>query len=321
MEKKRRLTNEQKRIIEKRRRARRRKRNAFIALFCLIILAIVAAIGVGVYSIAQNKAEERAAKEAEIAAEEAALEANRAKIAEAAELAAVYDYDGAIDLLKSIDGYDDNGEVLDAIAEYTVIKTTLKAVDCTKVPHIFFHSLIVDTSRAFDEEKWGEAEVAGINAWMTTIEEFDRIMQQLYDNGYVLVRMRDLVTQVTTEDGSVVFKANPSLLLPEGKKASVLSIDDWSYYHSYTGKGYGDKAVVDEQGNVKVQYTDANGNVDIGDYDVVPRLNSFIETHPGFSYKGARGMIALTGYNGGFGYRTDEDYVNRQSLQRDQSEW
>ena len=30
---------------------------------------------------------------------------------------------------------------------------------------------------------------------MTTIEEFDKITQQMYDNGWVLIRMRDLVTE------------------------------------------------------------------------------------------------------------------------------
>ena len=156
---------------------------------------------------------------------------------------------------------------------------------------------------------------------MTTVDEFDRIMQQMYDNGYVLVRMRDLVKQTTDENGNVTFSQNRNLMLPPDKHAFVLSIDDWSYYHSYTGKGYGDKAVVDANGDVKVQYTDADGRVLIGNYDVVPRLNAFIDEHPDFSYKGARGLIAMTGYNGVFGYRTDEDYVKQERLQSDQRAW
>ena len=53
---------------------------------------------------------------------------------------------------------------------------------------------------------------------------------------------------------------------------------------------------------------------DIGDYDVVPRMDSFIREHPDFSYHNARGTVALTGYNGVFGYRTDIDYEARANL-------
>jgi hypothetical protein len=33
-------------------------------------------------------------------------------------------------------------------------------------------------------------------------------------------------------------------------------------------------------------------------------LDDFVESHPDFSYRGAKAIIALTGYNGLFGYRT-----------------
>ena len=293
----------------------------YAVIFVAVLLALAVGVAWGVKRSRNKKNAEKAEKEAAISAEEQVIEMHRAKIAEADALAAQYDYDGAIDLLKTVDHYDSDSEIIDAIARYTVAKTTLTAVDPTTVPHIFFHSLIVDKDRAFDTEKWGESEVAGINAWMTTVDEFDRIMQQMYDNGYVLVRMRDLVKQTTDENGNVTFSQNRNLMLPPDKHAFVLSIDDWSYYHSYTGKGYGDKAVVDANGDVKVQYTDADGRVLIGNYDVVPRLNAFIDEHPDFSYKGARGLIAMTGYNGVFGYRTDEDYVKQERLQSDQRAW
>ena len=296
-------------------------RIVFFIGFLILIAGLILIITLRVRKSNAEKEEQRIEKEAEIAAEEAETARHRALIEEANALAVQYDYDGAIDLLKSVEDYDKDSEIIDAIASYTVAKTTLQAVDVTTVPHIFFHSLIVDSSRTFDEEKWGDSTVAGFNAWMTTIEEFDKILQQLYDNGYVFVRMRDLVTETVDDDGTVHFTKNKALMLPADKKAIVLSVDDWSYYHSYDGKGFGDKAVLDENGDVKVQYTDADGNVTIGDYDVVPRLNSFLESHPDMSYKGARGMIAMTGYNGVFGYRTDEDYVKQENLQSDQKEW
>lgn len=65
-----------------------------------------------------------------------------------------------------------------------------------------------------------------------------------------------------------------------------------------------------------------------GAYDAVPRLDAFLEEHPDGCYKGARGIIALTGYNGILGYRTDGTYsedhnTNSEVYYRDdlQSEW
>lgn len=263
----------------------------------------------------------KAGEETGHAAGEQALEARRASIAEAQKLAAGYDYDGAIALLESLDNYETDNDIVNAIAKYTAEKSTLEAKDMTKVPHIFYHSLIVDTQRAFDTSKWSADEVAGINAWMTTIEEFDKITQQMYDNGWVLIRMRDMVTETRNEDGTVTFAQNNNLLLPADKRPFVLSIDDWSYYHSYDGKGYGEKAVVDADGKVKIQYTDAQGNVSIGDYDVLPRLNTFLDAHPDGAYKGARGMAAMTGYNGVFGYRTDAAYKTGELLDKTQAAW
>lgn len=319
---------ENKKLTKEQRQAILRKRKRTILIRTLLLLAVFVGIGVAIWAVTlgikagnDKKAEEKAAKAAEISAEEAQIAANRALISQAETVAATYDYDGAIALLQTAPNYDSDSEIIDAIAKYTVAKTTLQAVDVTTVPHIFYHSLIVDTARAFDTDKWGADAVAGINAWMTTIGEFDKITQQMYDNGWVLVRMRDLVTQTTDADGTVHFSKNKSLMLPAGKHAYVLSVDDWSYYHSYAGKGYADRAVLDANGDVKVQYTDADGNVSVGDYDVVPRLNTFIKAHPDAAYKGARGMLAMTGYNGVFGYRTDEDYVKQQNLQSDQKEW
>ena len=51
-----------------------------------------------------------------------------------------------------------------------------------------------------------------------------------------------------------------------------------------------------------------DGSVSVGDYDMVPLIDRFVEKHPDFSYRGAKGILALTGYNGILGYRTDESY-------------
>ena len=160
---------------------------------------------------------------------------------------------------------------------------------------------------------------------MTTVAEFDAMIQQMYDAGYVMVGLDDMCVKTTDDNGVVHIAKNDSLMLPPEKKAFVLSIDDLSYYHSYGigTQGYATRMLVDENGKPKCEYTDAEGVTTIGDYDVVPRIDTFIEQHPDFSYRGARGTVAMTGYNGVFGYRTNNYYkdINDPHLDPDQIQW
>ena len=177
---------------------------------------------------------------------------------------------------------------------------------------------MVDPDRGFAGD---DSLSAGFKQWMTTVDEFNKITQAMYDNGYVLVRLRDLVTQTTAEDGTVHFTPNTELKLPQGKKAFVMSLDDLSYYHSYDGRGIASKVVLDENGKPTCEYVQADGTTVTGAYDCVPLLDQFIAEHPDASYKGAKGMIALTGYNGILGYRTDIAYKTKENLTADQQAW
>ena len=112
------------------------------------------------------------------------------------------------------------------------------------------------------------------------------------------------------EDGSVSTK---EIRLPAGKKPFVLSQDDCSYYHYMAGDGFAEKLIVDENGKVKNSYIEDDGSVSIGDYDVVPLIDTFVESHPDFAYHGHKGIVALTGYEGVLGYRTDEVYKTREA--------
>ena len=152
--------------------------------------------------------------------------------------AAGYDYDGAIALLQTIPGYEERCGHSGGDPELRSYKGNMRGGRCgRRVPHIFYHSLVNDPSKAFSEEVMG-SQAAGFNAWMTTVEEFDKITQQMYDNGYVFVRLRDLVVETTDEDGNVHFEKNTNLMLPPDKKAVVLSVDDLSYYHAYEAASY-----------------------------------------------------------------------------------
>ena len=53
---------------------------------------------------------------------------------------------------------------------------------------------------------------------------------------------------------------------------------------------------------VRNEYIEDDGRVSVGDYDMVPLIDRFVEKHPDFSYRGAKGIVALTGYNGILGY-------------------
>ncbi len=218
-------------------------------------------------------------------------------------LAAQYDYQAAIDLLKKDPGFSSNSEFQNAVAIYQAEKDACKSYPLDEITHVFFHTLIRDTSKAFD----GDENEAGYNQVMTTISEFNSIIQQMYDRGYVMVSLHDMCE--VREDGSVVRR---EIRLPEGKKPFVLSQDDVSYYHYMVGDGFANKLILNEKGKVKNTYIEEDGTVSVGNYDMVPLIDAFVKKHPDFSYHGHKGIIALTGYEGVLGYRTDEVYRTKE---------
>ena len=231
---------------------------------------------------------------------------------QAAHMAAQYDYDGAIQLLKSQDGYASDNEMQAAVAEYEGIKATCVEYPLEQITHVFFHTLIKDTAKAFD----GDSDEAGYNQVMTTISEFKKIIQSMYEKGYVLVSPHDMAA--VNEDGTM---SRGKIMLPPGKIPFVLSQDDVSYYHYMEGDAFADKLVLDENGDVKCAYIEDDGSVSIGNYDLVPILDAFVEEHPDFSYHGRKGILAMTGYNGVLGYRTDIAYKTGENLQDNQKEF
>ena len=314
----------QKRIerLRKERRRQRRKRAmmmraAVLGVLILILIGSIVLVSFQVKKSKQKKAEEQARQEKLIQEEEAKNQKRKETIAQAEEIAMGYDYDGAIELLKSLENYDKDADIIARIAKLEAEKSTMVPVDMTQVTHIFYHSLVVDPERGF---AGNDSAAAGFKQWMTTVDEFNKITQAMYDNGYVLVDLHDLVTQTTDENGDVHFTPN-QIMLPEGKKPFVLSLDDLSYYHSYDGRGTASKMVLDENGKPTCEYIQADGTTVTGAYDCVPLLNQFLEEHPDGAYHGARGTIALTGYNGILGYRTDIAYKTGENLTEDQRAW
>lgn len=301
-----------------RRRRRRRKRTLMAICFFLIVIAVILGATVALKSCdgtgdsdkkteSQDKPfgnKEDKDSKAEVAAK--AAQERLDKIDEADYLAATYDYDSAIELLNGIEGYEEDTELQEKVAGYEATKASCVPVNIEEVTHIFYHTLVVDEERAFGNQA-NDNQCIGNNQWMTTVDEFNAITQEMYDRGYVMVSIHDLYEETTDENGNTIYQP-ATIMLPEGKKAFVLSLDDLSYYHSYDNYGYAARLIVDENGDVVNEYIDADGNTHIGLYDCVPLMDKFVEEHPDASYHGAKGIIALTGYNGVLGYRTDESY-------------
>ena len=236
-------------------------------------------------------------------------------LAEAELLALGYDYDGAITLLQSSAAHHDNPEVLKAITEYDTVKSTLVRADINKVTHVFFHSLVMDNSKAFD----GDVDEPGYNQVMTTANEFMMILESMYEKGFVLVRLQDMAYETTDENGKTVMKAG-DIMLPEGKQPFVMSQDDVCYYPYMTGDGFATRMIIGEDGKPTCEMLMDDGTVAVGAYDLVPILEEFIQEHPDFSYRGARAVIAFTGYEGILGYRTAASYADAPTYEQDREE-
>ena len=97
-------------------------------------------------------------------------------------------------------------------------------------------------------------------------------------------------------------------MLPPGKIPFVMSQDDLCYYEYMDGDGFASRMIVGENGKPTCEMVMDDGSVSVGSYDLVPLLEDFITEHPDFSYRGARAVLAFTGYQGVLGYRTYLSY-------------
>ena len=332
---------------ERRRRQKRKRRNRRIAGG--IVVAAVAAIGVGVgfygdelqtffkeqqVKISQLTASNKKEEKKETAEDTKKAEQTSAKVEEtpvpednqetmtkeekkiykrAKLYSQQYNYDKAIKALKESSYYETNSRFQHAVEVYQKKKDSCVSWPVDQVTHVFYHTLIADTSKAFD----GDYKAADYDQVMTTIDEFNKITQSMYDKGYVMVNIYDLAK--VDENGNM---SAGDILLPPGKVPFVLSQDDVCYYHYMDGDGFATKLVVDEDGKIRNEYVNDDGSVSVGDYDMVPLIDRFVEEHPDFSYRGAKGIVALTGYNGILGYRTDISYETRpDDLDQNKVDW
>lgn len=306
------------------RRRKRSKMQIFKETYLPVIIAGVALIMILIFiigAISRGIQNRQAAKEASIQASESEAEAFAQLEEEANRLitgsqnfAASYDYDRAIAVLDTFSGdVSQFPKLTELKQQYTTAKNALVAwSDPAQVTNLSFMPLMVDTQRAFQDEIYGQY----YNRRFVTIGEFQKILEQLYANNYVLVGMDDIVSS----DGSGAYAA-ATVYLPEGKKPVMITQTNVSYPYLLTdgdgdlkpdakGDGFACKLILDESGNFACEYIDDQGQTQIGAYDLVPILSAFVKEHPDFSYKGAKATLAVTGYNGVFGYRTQASAEN-----------
>lgn len=167
-----------------------------------------------------------------------------------------------------------------------------------EVPHIFIHCLI-----AYPEVKQGGQMPYASEC--ITVTEFNRMLEQLWQNGYSLVDLHD--TFARDAQGKLVFAQ--SVQVPQGRKPVILSVDDVVYDYRKRGNGMVDGLVIDENDEVSAVTYRADGTpVYSRDNEFLPILEDFIAEHPAFSSNGARATLCMTGFAGLFGFRSEEGY-------------
>ena len=166
------------------------------------------------------------------------------------------------------------------------------------VEHLFFHTLVIRPDLAFQRDALGR----GFRDYFVTVGEFRAILVQLDLNGWTLVDIHRAI--------------NGEVRVPAGRKPLVLSEDDVNYYDYSRPRGQGWRLVLDARGDVKVEVRDDRGTR-VTDDDLVSIVDAFVAAHPLFSADGAKGVLALTGYEGLFGERvnrpSDPDFAGREA--------
>ena len=196
----------------------------------------------------------------------------------------------------------------DAVETYWAAEQLTQAWGPEKpVEHIFFHPVIAYPTWAFRDARIPQSQRDGLDDWMVTVEEYDAILDNLYAKGYILVRIEDVWSEVTGENGTRMVRN--TLMLPEGKKPLIVSFDDVNYYQYMLEQGFTSKLLIGDDGQLWAECTDPyTGETFLTqDLDAVTILDKFVLEHPDFSLNGSKAVCGLTGYQGILGYRTQTD--------------
>ena len=162
-----------------------------------------------------------------------------------------------------------------------------------KIECICVRSLIADTDVAFS----GRYHSSNTNLHLT-IKEFEKILENLYERGYVLVDVEDLIDQ---SDPTFLLERN--LKVPKGKKPLIVVIEDLQYSVADYKCGTCRKLVLNDENQVCGEYQNNAGETVVSrTAEAIGVLDVFVEKHPDFTYDGAKGIISVSGHEACFGY-------------------
>lgn len=126
--------------------------------------------------------------------------------------------------------------------------------------------------------------------------EFLRILDRLYQEGYVLISARQFYPWP---------ERRFSIQVPSGKKPLLLIFDRWQYSVLNQVCGTSSKLYLDEEGELWAEAGDAEGR----DLDAIPILEDYLKQHPDFSFDGAKALLALNANESLFGFTVSDDEV------------
>lgn len=153
------------------------------------------------------------------------------------------------------------------------------------------HPLVINPRLAFTADSLGVA----FQRFFVTALEFRRILDQLWSKGWPLVDIHRA--------------AQGTVRVPQGRRPLVLSEDDVNYYRYFDGRGLADRLVL-HAGRVQAELPGGRLTIE----DVVPLVEAEVARHPEFSADGAKGVLALTGYEGLFGEHHPDQPATRKRL-------
>ncbi|WP_210617187.1 polysaccharide deacetylase family protein [Mammaliicoccus lentus] len=167
-----------------------------------------------------------------------------------------------------------------------------------KVSHVFFHPIISDPQKAYTGN---QQQAKGNYDWMVTVNEFNKAIEKLHENNFILINPHDAYDLESTP------VKRKKLKLPKGKKPLIMSMDDMNYYEYMQGNGYTERLTLNKDNETVAEKKNDQGKMEQSKTnDAVPLLNDYVKKHPDFSYKGQKAVVGLTGYEGVLGYRTNE---------------
>lgn len=215
------------------------------------------------------------------------------------------DYEAATGKLAQLQRwFPDNEDVsrrINAVEEWDSQLANLVPYD-GQAHHMFTHSLIVHNELAFD----GDYLEQGWQNEMITANEFRRAIEDMHERGFILIDIHELY--IENDDGTI---SEPELMLPPDTQPLVFSIDDVSYYEYMEGNGFAERLEIDEQHNVATLVYSPTGEEELTlSGDVMPILDQYVLDNPDFSFQGAKGILALTGFEGVLGYDVSRDQVD-----------